>query len=141
MNTNDERPCDRSAGARRVADRDDVDLEAGVLRVVGKGGQGAGAVHVKDGRRVDVSTRGRTEEEARAFLARVAEQPPEGPCVFVNANARNSHRLHRGGQALATRSLSYVVQSKVSAIVGPSRPTCCATRSRHGCARTGHRWS
>jgi len=174
MNTNDERPVIEVLGRDEslIGRRDhclvctglycglrveelatlkvyDVDLEAGVLRVVGKGDKerelyivprlaailrayltttrpllvtrlmGAvyqgptdrywRAAYVKDGRRVDVSTRGRTEEEARAFLARVAEQPPEGPYVFVNANARNSHRLHRGGQALATRSLSYVV--------------------------------
>jgi integrase/recombinase XerD len=36
----------------------------------------------------------------------------------VNANARGSHRLHRGGQALETRTLFYVVQTKVSVIVG-----------------------
>lgn len=144
----------------------DVDLEAGVLRVVGKGdkerelpivprlavivrayltetrpvlvGRPMGSVYVskdrsvrgrprprhwrarysKSGGVVRVSTRARTEEEARAYLARVAEQPPEAPWVFVNAGLTNGHRLHRGGQALLTRTLFYAIRNKVSAIVG-----------------------
>jgi site-specific recombinase XerD len=150
--------CGRRVAELATLKIHDVDLEAGVLRVVGKGDkerelpivprlaailgayltvtrpilvnrsmgcvyQGPAdrywrAAYVKDGRRRDVSTRTRTEDEARAFLARVAPQPPEGPYVFVNANARGSHRLHRGGQALETRTLFYVVQTKVSVIVG-----------------------
>jgi site-specific recombinase XerD len=72
----------------------------------------------RDGRRVHVSTRSRDEAEARAFLAPEAEQPPEAPWMFVNAHPLNCHRLHRGGQALLTRSIFHVVRNKVGPIVG-----------------------
>jgi len=64
------------------------------------------------------STRTRDEAAARAFLASVAEQPPEAPWVFVNASPKNAHRVRRGGQTLLTRSLFQAIRKKLGIIVG-----------------------
>ena len=72
----------------------------------------------QDGRQVNVRTPARSEQEARAILATVAPQPPAGPYVFVNANPTNSHRLHRAGEPLCTRTVYAIVRRLVSPLAG-----------------------
>ena len=68
---------------------------------------------------MNVRTPARSEEEARAILATVAPQPPAGPYVFVNANPKNSHRLHRGGEPLCTRTVYAIVRLLRQSACGP----------------------
>jgi site-specific recombinase XerD len=43
---------------------------------------------------------------------------PDPGYVFVNANRRNAHRLHRAGQALLTRSIFQVIADRTQAMLG-----------------------
>ncbi len=142
----------------------DVDLEAGHLRVVGKGdsqrevpvtprlaailrnyidtvrpqlvsvkvrgslrrnGTRGGRVwsmlYTVDGRPVRESTGTSDEAEARAILAdrvRDLRIEQESPYLFVRADANGSYFRYKKGQPLLTRTIFYIVNTKISAIVG-----------------------
>jgi integrase len=91
----------------------DVDLEAGVLRVAGKGDKErelpivprlAGIL------RDDLAT---TRPALLACpLGRGVEALPEGPYLFVNAGTRGPWRVRRAGDPLLTRTMFHVVRDK-----------------------------
>lgn len=107
----------------------DIDLEAGTLRVVGKGDKEREVPIVPrlgtilraylGTTRPALLTRPIGRRAARRVLAGQGRaEPLEGPYVFINASPTNSNRLRRGREALVTRSLFWTIRNKLSVIVG-----------------------